>query len=183
MRDTLKWRKADKPGVGYFNLGATCYLDTSLQCLTHTPPLSQILMSNYHSYCSVPNCFVCVFHKHINQAFTSTNAFAPKHVVSRLKLIGKQFHFHRQEDCHEFIRCFLDSIHKSCLYIAGHNPNERSAIAETSLIYQVFGGYNQSIVECPNCHYKSKKYDPILDISLEMNKSLNTLQDVYIIIY
>lgn len=122
---------------------------------------------------------MCVFHKHLSQAFNSNTPFAPKHVVSRLKLIGKQFHFHRQEDCHEFIRCFLDSIHKSCLTIAGHNPNERSSIAETSLIYQIFGGYIENTVQCPECKYKSFKYEPILDISLEMNKKCKTLQQLF----
>lgn len=45
----MDWQQRQRPGAGLFNLGNTCYINVILQCLTHTPPLANYLLSYEHS--------------------------------------------------------------------------------------------------------------------------------------
>lgn len=40
----MQWKSASKPGPGLLNHGNTCYLNSTIQCLLHTPPLAQVLL-------------------------------------------------------------------------------------------------------------------------------------------
>lgn len=46
---TLKWERVYRVGAGLHNLGNTCFLNSTVQCLTYTPPLANYLLSKEHS--------------------------------------------------------------------------------------------------------------------------------------
>lgn len=48
-RLSLKWEQVYRVGAGLHNLGNTCFLNSTLQCLTYTPPLANYLLSKEHS--------------------------------------------------------------------------------------------------------------------------------------
>lgn len=56
---TLKWERVYRVGAGLHNLGNTCFLNSTVQCLTYTPPLANYLLSKEHS--RTCECPVAVF--------------------------------------------------------------------------------------------------------------------------
>ncbi|KAI9237153.1 MAG: hypothetical protein BYD32DRAFT_382625 [Podila humilis] len=166
----LAWPQPRPIGPGLDNLGNTCFLNSVLQCLTYTPPLANFLLSNQHSNsCKTSNfCMMCLLERHISQCFdhSMNDSVSPKVIVGRLKNIGKQFVVGRQEDSHEFARCLIDSLQRSCL--VGFDSKLDNRIKETTIIHQIFGGYFQSQVKCMECEQESNTFETFLDISLDI---------------
>ncbi|XP_019499791.1 PREDICTED: ubiquitin carboxyl-terminal hydrolase 36-like [Hipposideros armiger] len=48
-RLSLRWERVYRVGAGLHNLGNTCFLNSTVQCLTYTPPLANYLLSKEHS--------------------------------------------------------------------------------------------------------------------------------------
>ncbi|NXN35989.1 UBP42 hydrolase, partial [Rhinoptilus africanus] len=170
----MDWKQKQRVGVGLQNLGNTCFLNSTLQCLTYTPPLANYMLSLEHTQsCRQQSfCMMCTMETHINQVLCySNNAIKPTAVINGLKRIGKHFHFGSQEDAHEFLSFTVDALQKACLN--GSTKLDRSSQA-TTLIYQIFGGYLRSRVKCLNCKAVSDTYEPFLDITLDI-KAVTTV--------
>ncbi|XP_068278574.1 ubiquitin carboxyl-terminal hydrolase 42 [Nyctibius grandis] len=164
----MDWKQTQSVGVGLQNLGNTCFLNSTLQCLTYTPPLANYMLSLEHTQsCHEEGfCMMCTMEAHVNQVLCcSNNAIKPTSVINGLKRIGKHFHFGSQEDAHEFLCFTVDALQKACLN--GSTKLDRSSQA-TTLIYQIFGGYLRSRVKCLNCKAVSDTYEPFLDITLDI---------------
>uniref|UniRef100_A0A3B3ZGS2 USP domain-containing protein n=1 Tax=Periophthalmus magnuspinnatus TaxID=409849 RepID=A0A3B3ZGS2_9GOBI len=115
---TLKWERVYRVGAGLHNLGNTCFLNSTVQCLTYTPPLANYLLSKEHSRACHQSgfCMICVMQNHIIQAFANTgNAIKPVSFIRDLKKIARHFRFGSQEDAHEFLRYTIDAMQKACL--------------------------------------------------------------------
>lgn len=48
-RLSLNWERVYRVGAGLHNLGNTCFLNSTVQCLTYTPPLANYLLSKEHA--------------------------------------------------------------------------------------------------------------------------------------
>lgn len=48
-RLSLRWGRVYRVGAGLHNLGNTCFLNSTVQCLTYTPPLANYLLSREHT--------------------------------------------------------------------------------------------------------------------------------------
>ncbi|XP_034691124.1 ubiquitin carboxyl-terminal hydrolase 23-like isoform X2 [Vitis riparia] len=63
----------------------------------------------------------------------------------------------------------LETMHKCCL--PSGVPSESPSAYEKSLVHKIFGGLLRSQVKCMQCSYCSNKFDPFLDLSLEIFKA------------
>ncbi|CAK9315073.1 unnamed protein product [Citrullus colocynthis] len=159
-------------GAGLQNLGNTCFLNSVLQCLTYTEPLAAYLQSGKHqNSCHVAGfCALCAIQKHVSRALQSSGRIlAPKDLVSNLRCISRNFRNARQEDAHEYMVNLLESMHRCCLPLG--LPSESPSAYEKSLVHKIFGGRLRSQVKCMQCSFCSNKFDPFLDLSLDIVKA------------
>ncbi|KAJ8562192.1 hypothetical protein K7X08_011483 [Anisodus acutangulus] len=168
----IAFRKIMRIGAGLQNLGNTCFLNSVLQCLTYTEPLAAYLESGKHqNSCRMAGfCALCAIQKHVSRALQATGKIlAPKDLVSNLRCISRNFRNARQEDAHEYMVNLLESMHKCCL--PSGVPSESPSAYEKSLVHKIFGGCLRSQVQCMQCKFCSDKFDPFLDLSLEIHKA------------
>ncbi|KAJ0965900.1 hypothetical protein J5N97_027038 [Dioscorea zingiberensis] len=159
-------------GAGLQNLGNTCYLNSVLQCLTYTEPFAAYLQSGKHkSLCHTAGfCAMCALQNHVMDALRSSGKIlSPSHLVKNLRCISRNFRNSRQEDAHEYMVNLLESMHKCCL--PSGVSSESPGAYEKSLVHKIFGGRLRSQVKCTQCSYCSNKFDPFLDLSLEITKA------------
>ncbi|KAM3922287.1 ubiquitin carboxyl-terminal hydrolase 36 [Leptodactylus fuscus] len=173
---SMKWERISRVGAGLQNLGNTCFLNSTVQCLTYTPPLANYLLSKEHSRnCQQGGfCMLCIMQNHLIQAFANSgNSIKPVSFIRELKKIARHFRFGSQEDAHEFLRYTIDAMQKACLN--GYAKLDRQSQA-TTLVHQIFGGYLRSRVKCSVCKSVSDTFDPYLDIALEIRHSANIIR-------
>ncbi|KAI3890672.1 hypothetical protein MKX03_001946 [Papaver bracteatum] len=166
-------------GAGLWNLGNTCFLNSVLQCFTHTVPLLQNLVTLDHPSKCRRNpedfCVICALHMQIcNSLQSGGRAISPYSFVNNLGNISSSFHRYQQEDAHEFLQCLLDKIDTGCCEM---DMQVSSALPQkNSFIESIFGGRLKSQLKCCNCDHCSITFEPIIDLSLEI-KDVDTLVD------
>ncbi|XP_017377031.1 ubiquitin carboxyl-terminal hydrolase 17-like protein 6 [Cebus imitator] len=167
---SLSSRRPAAVGAGLQNVGNTCYVNASLQCLTYTPPLAKYMLSGEHSQtCHRQKCcMLCTMQAHMTQAL-----HRPGHVIQPSQVLAAGFHRRRQEDAHEFLMFTLNAMKKTSL--PGHKQLDHHS-EDTTLIHQIFGGYWRSQIQCLHCHGISDTFDPYLDIALDIQAAQSVKQ-------
>lgn len=160
-------------GAGLANLGNTCFLNAILQCFTHTVPLVQGLLSLKHEASSHGEgefCVLCAVRCQIELSLAhSGRVISPSNLVDNLSQISSFFQRYQQEDAHEFLQCLLDKLDDNW---SKYEVNTReSSLSNGSLVKQLFGGRLVSQVRCCKCGHNSNTYEPLIDLSLEIENA------------
>lgn len=137
----LHWKTRHGLQQGLRNVGNTCFLNSTLQCLMHTPPIQ-----NYPHTCSKSICIFCGLKRLYNN-----KSSVPEEFLRTIPRLSRQFQIGRQADAHELLRFLVDRI---------ESKEARELI---------FGGTLQSTVKCKECRYESITNEPFLDLSLEVS--------------
>eukprot|EP01125_Pyxidicula_operculata_P006289 TRINITY_DN2182_c0_g1_i1.p1 TRINITY_DN2182_c0_g1~~TRINITY_DN2182_c0_g1_i1.p1 ORF type:complete len:752 (+),score=191.81 TRINITY_DN2182_c0_g1_i1:20-2275(+) len=177
-------------GCGLYNVGNSCYLNSVIQCLTHTAPFARFFASEKHKdKCDVPKskfCLMCAMSDHVSKALSEKyEYFAPYDFITNLSSIG-DFICGHQEDAHEFIISILNKIHNKMFDDAmktqkiNIREKQNAFVENTTLIYQMFGGITQSQIQCMSCQNVSYQHEPFLDLNLDLgNKSFSLEESFY----
>ncbi|XP_045893253.1 ubiquitin carboxyl-terminal hydrolase 3 [Micropterus dolomieu] len=113
----------------------------------------------------------------------SQTAFSPDSLFYAIWKIMPSFRGYQQQDAHEFMRYLLDHLHRELQYSRNGAPHPvspqdavRLSTAEgkccingtASVVTSIFGGILQNEVNCLICGTESRKFDPFLDLSLDI---------------
>jgi len=173
-------------GAGMQNLGNTCYLNSTLQALFHTPSLYNYLTSGQHEkQCKIMQngnngyiqgaCIITAMIATLRDTMRSS-VTRPNRIYDRLKTICKHLMHGRQEDAHEFLRYLIEALQRCYLVSAGAPKNLDSASKETTPFNQIFGGYLRQDVTCMQCHHVSVTFQHFMDLLLDI-RPVSTIED------
>nr|XP_044997172.1 ubiquitin carboxyl-terminal hydrolase 17-like protein 6 [Jaculus jaculus] len=166
----LSWKRLYGIAAGLQNLGNTCYLNATRQCLTHTPPLATAMLSQQHSQtcCHRGFCMMCALEAHVTRSLLQSGD-----VIRPSGPLVSTFHRYKQEDAHEFLMFLLNAMQRCCL--EGKSDSDSSA-EDATIIREIFGGYWRSQVRCLLCRGASDTCDAYLDISLDIREAQSVRQ-------
>lgn len=187
--------------TGITNLGNTCYMNASLQCLSHTVNLTKhFITENFknnqdESYKDLND----EFHSILRNLWGNNKSIN----ISNFKmLISKHIPFvkgNNQHDAHEFIINFLEKLHESMKHNKDFNITGEIINTSDKLIYdscehyintfsknyskivELFYGQIHSIILIPELEYQSYKFQafPILELPIEDCNNISECFDKY----
>ncbi|KAF9667055.1 hypothetical protein SADUNF_Sadunf16G0293100 [Salix dunnii] len=187
-------RRVEKGGLaGLQNMGNTCFMNSALQCLVHTPQLVEYFLQDYSEEINTQNPLG--MHGELALAFgdllrklwsSGRTAVAPRVFKGKLALFAPQFSGYNQHDSQELLAFLLDGLHedlnrvKQKPYIEmrdwGGEPDEEIAdecwrnhkARNDSIIVDVCQGQYKSTLVCPICSKISITFDPFMYLSLPL---------------
>ncbi|KAK0172824.1 hypothetical protein PV328_006095 [Microctonus aethiopoides] len=173
----LGWKGTFPVGAGMYNVGNTCYLNSTLQALFHVPALVNWLLSDSHHNLKCEQnegggeCLTCAMAKTLQFSHEkSGNAIKPFYIYNKLKLICRTMVPGQQEDAHEFLRYLLEGMERA--YLHRHKAGKLESYSkETTPINQIFGGYIRTEVKCLQCRHVSTTFQHFQDLLVDIRKA------------
>jgi ubiquitin carboxyl-terminal hydrolase 8 len=191
--------------VGLRNLGNTCFLNSALQCLSATIPLTDYFLGyhyrseiNEDNFLGTGGKLVTAYAELIKRMWLERSTIIePVSFKSQLEQFCPQFVGTDQHDAQEFLAFLLDGIHedlnriKKKPYIEdqdcdGSNNNDEQAAIEAwknylrrdkSLVVDIFQGQLKSTCQCLKCGHTNIRFEPFMYLSLPISDSCKSLKD------
>ncbi len=195
--------------VGLHNMGNTCYLNSSMQCLSHTPLLREYFTSK--SYLSDINTTNPLGYQgrlaqvsamlllQLWRPNASGSAITPKGFKDALGKFNDIFAGNEQHDAQELLAFLLSGLSEDLNRIVDKpyieqpdsdgRPDKELAdiwwknhlLREMSIIVALFTGQYKSLLACKTCGYESARFEPFdfLQLPLQEDELIPVTMIVY----
>ncbi|KAI3379845.1 hypothetical protein SNEBB_001216 [Seison nebaliae] len=187
--------KANGATYGLVNLGNTCFMNSTLHCLSNSPELIEFFLKNgcYEDKTNFLGAAARLFCKMWEER-ENLKMIAPHEVLKELSIHSKSFSDGKEQDAHEFLLAVLQLLHDDLNVKRGAiknslKPKEEEAMDDVSLgnywwnkylavefspIMRLFVGQFFQSITCTTCYRRSRTYDPFWGISLSIpEESIN----------
>ncbi|XP_051113373.1 ubiquitin carboxyl-terminal hydrolase 8 [Andrographis paniculata] len=187
--------------TGLQNLGNTCFMNSALQCLAHTPKLVDYFLGDYKREINTENPLgmkgeiASAFGDLIKKLWApGAGLVTPRSFKLKLAHFAPQFSGFNQHDSQELLAFLLDGLHedlnrvKCKPYVEAKDsdgrPDEEVAdeywsnhlARNDSIIVDVCQGQYKSTLVCPVCRKVSVTFDPFMYLSLPLpSTSMRTM--------
>ncbi|KAL9224386.1 hypothetical protein vseg_000423 [Gypsophila vaccaria] len=182
--------------TGLLNLGNTCFMNSAIQCLVHTPEFANYFREDYRGEINWQNPMGMVgelalaFGELLRKLWApGRTPIAPRPFKAKLSRFASQFSGYNQHDSQELLAFLLDGLHedlnrvKDKPYVqsrdADGRPDEEVAdeywanhkARNDSIIVDVCQGQYKSTLVCPVCAKVSVTFDPFMYLSLPLQST------------
>jgi ubiquitin carboxyl-terminal hydrolase 8 len=143
---------------GLENFGDSCYVNSALQCLSHAEPLTSALLhlkSDEQDLKPLTEAYVKLLKEMWLGNESVTSAIK---VRDRVSEISPRFASQSQQDSHEFLSVFLDTLYEE---LFSHEQGKQCNIDENFI-----HGTIKSTVKCLNCPEETVTYDSFISLPL-----------------
>uniref|UniRef100_A0A8C6L5H3 Ubiquitin carboxyl-terminal hydrolase 32 n=1 Tax=Nothobranchius furzeri TaxID=105023 RepID=A0A8C6L5H3_NOTFU len=191
----------EKGATGLSNLGNTCFMNSSIQCVSNTKPLSDYFLSGKHLY-ELNRTNPIGMRGHMAKCYgdlvlelwsgTQKNV-APLKLRWTIAKYAPRFNGFQQQDSQELLAFLLDGLHEDLnrvhekpyveLKDSDGRPDwevaseawENHLRRNRSIVVDLFHGQLKSQVKCKTCGHISARFDPFnfLSLPLPMDSSMH----------
>uniref|UniRef100_A0A8C5SNA3 Ubiquitin carboxyl-terminal hydrolase n=1 Tax=Laticauda laticaudata TaxID=8630 RepID=A0A8C5SNA3_LATLA len=197
-----------QPGLcGLSNLGNTCFMNSALQCLSNTPPLTDYFLEDkYEAEINQDNPLGMrgeiaeAYAELIKQMWSGQNSYvAPRMFKTQVGRFAPQFSGYQQQDSQELLAFLLDGLHEDLnrvkkkpyleLKDANGRPDlvvakeawENHQLRNDSIIVDIFHGLFKSTLVCPKCSKISVTFDPFCYLTLPLPLKKDRSMEVFLV--
>ncbi|KAL8212257.1 UNVERIFIED_CONTAM: ubiquitin carboxyl-terminal hydrolase [Gekko kuhli] len=197
-----------QPGLcGLSNLGNTCFMNSALQCLSNTPPLTDYFLEDkYEAEINQDNPLGMrgeiaeAYAELIKQMWSGRHSHvAPRMFKTQVGRFAPQFSGYQQQDSQELLAFLLDGLHEDLnrvkkkpyleLKDANGRPDvvvakeawENHRLRNDSIIVDIFHGLFKSTLVCPKCSKVSVTFDPFCYLTLPLPLKKDRPMDVFLV--
>ncbi|XP_041750795.2 ubiquitin carboxyl-terminal hydrolase 32-like isoform X1 [Coregonus clupeaformis] len=191
----------EKGATGLSNLGNTCFMNSSIQCVSNTKPLTDYFTSGNHLYelnrtnpIGMRGHMAKCYGDLVQELWSGTQKnLAPLKLRWTIAKYAPRFNGFQQQDSQELLAFLLDGLHEDLnrvhekpyveLKDSDGRPDwevaseawENHLRRNRSIVVDLFHGQLRSQVKCKTCGHVSARFDPFnfLSLPLPMDNSMH----------